>query len=240
LKPQHLIKIIKKMKEKNPKVIAVINQKGGCGKTTVSINITHSFMRNGYKALLVDSDIQGTATSWHETTEGGLITVMPFNKPSLYKSLDAIKHQYDIIVIDGPPGVNNVTSCAISIADLVLIPTVPSAYDIWAIVPLLRIIENSPTRPIAIAVLTKVIARTKIIKEAIEELTNIGLPYLCGYDRFGNARPVQTSYRVVYPTASSHADTVYTTKADGAFAAQLEIDAIRIGLETLLELKKEV
>jgi chromosome partitioning protein len=225
------------MKEKNPKIIAVINQKGGCGKTTVSINLTHSFALKGYKALLVDSDIQGTATNWHETTEGGLITVMPLNRPSLYKSLDEIKHQYDVIIIDGPPGVNDVTSRAVSIADLVLIPTVPSAYDIWAIVPLLRIIENSLNQPIPIAVLTKVIPRTKIIKEAIEELTNIGLPYLCGYDRLGSARPLQTTYRVVYPTASGHADTVYTTRADGAFAAQLEIDAIRIGLESLLKLK---
>jgi len=45
-------------------VIAVCNQKGGCGKTTASVNIAACFASAGKKTLLIDSDYQANASSY--------------------------------------------------------------------------------------------------------------------------------------------------------------------------------
>ena len=46
------------------KVVTVFNQKGGCGKTMVSMQLAASFALRGLRALLVDMDKQGTSTIW--------------------------------------------------------------------------------------------------------------------------------------------------------------------------------
>lgn len=51
------------------KVIGVLNQKGGVGKTTISVNLASELARRGNKVLLVDADPQGSALDWSEIRE---------------------------------------------------------------------------------------------------------------------------------------------------------------------------
>jgi len=113
-----------------PKVIAVLNTKGGSGKTTIATNLAHALQRDGTNVLLVDSDPQGSTRDWNEANGGSIIPVVGLDRETLAKDLQGISAGYDWIVIDGAPQVAKLSVAAVKAADLVLIPVQPSPYDI--------------------------------------------------------------------------------------------------------------
>jgi chromosome partitioning protein len=202
------------------RIIAILNQKGGCGKTTIAINLTHSLQNKGYKALLVDSDPQGSARDWNAENDGQIIPVIGLDRESLATDINAVKDSYDFIVIDGAPSIAKLAIAAVKIADFILIPVQPSPWDIWATSDLVDIIkarqEVTDDKPIAAFVISRVIKKTKLSIEVIEALEPYNLPILNSY----------TSQRVIYPTSASEGKTVFTEH--NMFSdATLEIDAIR-------------
>jgi chromosome partitioning protein len=199
-------------------IIAILNLKGGCGKTTIAINIAHSFQNLGHKVLLVDSDPQGSARDWNEINEGKLIPVIGLDRISLPADIEAVKSDYDIIIIDGAPQVNKLSAAAIKVADFVLIPVQPSPYDIWATSDLVELIKTRqeliPDKPITAFVVSRVIKNTKLSEEVVVALKAYALPILNSY----------TTQRVIYPTSASNGQTIYSTPFNDA---TLEIDAMR-------------
>jgi chromosome partitioning protein len=200
------------------KIIAVLNQKGGCGKTTIAINLTHSLQNQGYKTLLVDSDPQGSARDWNAENDGKIIPVIGLDRVSLANDIEAIKNGYDFIVIDGAPSIAKLAAAAVKIADFILIPVQPSPWDIWATADLVDIIkarqEITEGKPIAAFIVSRAIKNTKLSTEVIEALKQYELPVLNSY----------TTQRVIYPTSASEGQTVYVRTFNDA---TLEIDAIR-------------
>lgn len=199
-------------------IIAVLNQKGGCGKTTIAINLTHSLQNQGYKTLLVDSDPQGSARDWNAENDGKIIPVIGLDRVSLANDIEAIKNGYDFIVIDGAPSIAKLAAAAVKVADFILIPVQPSPWDIWATADLVDIIkarqEVTEGKPIAAFIVSRAIKNTKLSTEVIEALKQYGLPVLNSY----------TTQRVIYPTSASEGQTVYVRTFNDA---TLEIDAIR-------------
>lgn len=200
------------------KIIAVLNQKGGCGKTTIAINLTHSLQNQGYKTLLVDSDPQGSARDWNAENDGKIIPVIGLDRISLANDIEAIKNGYDFIIIDGAPSIAKLAAAAVKIADFILIPVQPSPYDIWATADLVDIIkarqEVTDGKPIAAFIVSRAIKNTKLSMEVIEALKQYELPILNSY----------TTQRVVYPTSASEGHTIYVRTFNDA---ALEIDTIR-------------
>lgn len=136
-------------------VIAVANQKGGCGKTTVSVNLAGCLAKAGYKVLLVDADPQTSAMKWR--LNGGEDSKLPFEvRPHAYPTLhrDLAKWPesttYDIILIDCPPGgagksttaMDNITRSAILTSHVVLIPIRPSPLDFQAGEELMMLLDQ--------------------------------------------------------------------------------------------------
>ena len=114
-------------------IYAFLSQKGGVGKTTLSVHLADALARRGSRVLLVDADPQQSAMKWSTFRAGeNKFSVIAMAKPTLHKELAPIYADYTDIVIDGPPRVHELAKSIILAADLVLIPVQPSPPDVWA------------------------------------------------------------------------------------------------------------
>lgn len=164
------------------KVIAIAQQKGGVGKSTLAVNLSAFLARYG-RTLLVDADSQGTALSWaEERTANGLesppFAIMGMASPILHKEMPKFVQDYDFVVIDSPPKHEKVVRSAVAAADLVLVPVPPSGPDFWAARYTVDIIEEVATsRDIsAIMVINMLDSRTRLGKEIDGEVAKLGIP----------------------------------------------------------------
>ncbi len=160
-------------------IFSVINQKGGVGKTTLSIHIADGLAKRGRKVALIDADAQNSTLLWSASRPGDtLFPVMGMPKETLYQEVQSLRDSFDDIVIDGPPRVATVLKAAIAAADLVLVPVKPSSLDVWAATDVVSLIEEVRTfRPDlrAAFVINERRPNTRLARDMEEALKGIGL-----------------------------------------------------------------
>ena len=196
------------------KVIAVLNQKGGSGKTTIATHLARALQLAGHDVLLVDSDPQGSARDRAAVRDDQPVPVIGIDRPTIDRDLKSVARK-DFIVIDGAPQAADLAVSAIKAADFILIPVQPSPYDIWAtsdLVDLLKQrIEMTDGRLQAAFVVSRAIKGTRIGAEVTETLEGYGLPILI-------ARITQ---RVSYPTTAASGITVMDAEPQGDAADEV-------------------
>jgi len=165
-----------------PKVIAILNQKGGVGKTTLAIHIATAIARRGRKVLLLDADPQNSALDWAAAREGQpLFPVVALPKSSIHKELPTLTEKFDVVVIDGPPRVHDVARSAIMASDLVLIPVQPSPYDVWASKEIMDLLNEATVYKPALKkafVINRKITNTAIGRDVTDALSEYPVPVL--------------------------------------------------------------
>ncbi|WP_438346802.1 ParA family partition ATPase [Methylorubrum populi] len=165
-------------------IIGVLNQKGGVGKTTIATNLAAVVAKAGNRVLLVDADPQGSSMAWSSAREEDpLFPVISMAKPTLHKDLPDIAADYDVVIIDGAPRVNDLGRAAILASDVVLIPVQPSPYDIWAsadTVQLIREAQQYKEELKAVFVINRKIVNTAIGRDVNSALEQFGFPVLPG------------------------------------------------------------
>jgi chromosome partitioning protein len=126
------------------RIIAVINEKGGSGKSTLSTNIATALHRRGKKVVLVDADPQGTARDWRNVSPEGvdLPAVVAMDRPQTLQTGLATLAGNDYIVIDGPAKAEAITEKIVRFAHIALIAIQPSGADVWASAPTVKIIKS--------------------------------------------------------------------------------------------------
>lgn len=125
-------------------IIGLLNQKGGVGKTTLSINLAGAFANQGKKVLVVDADPQGSSLSWSSVREDEpLFPVIGMAKPTLHKDLPNLAASYEVVIVDGAPRVNELARSAIMASDLIVIPVQPSPLDVWATDDIVSLINEA-------------------------------------------------------------------------------------------------
>ncbi|QDV61968.1 ParA family partition ATPase [Crateriforma conspicua] len=124
-------------------IYAFLSQKGGVGKTTLSIHTAAELTRRKRRVLLIDADPQGSALSWSNCREDAMFIVVGMPKATLHKEIEAISADYDDVVIDGPPRAAEIAKSIILAADLVVIPLQPSPLDVWEATKTLDLIREA-------------------------------------------------------------------------------------------------
>ncbi|VTU37724.1 Sporulation initiation inhibitor protein soj [Variovorax sp. PBS-H4] len=155
------------------KVIALLNQKGGAGKTTLATHLAGELALQGNRVTLLDADPQGSALDWAQrrlqSGQERLYGVFGLARDCLHQEAPQVALQADFVVIDGPPRVAALARSALLAADLVLIPVQPSAYDVWASHEMVQlVIEARVFRPAlrAAFVINRRVVGTVIGREA--------------------------------------------------------------------------
>jgi chromosome partitioning protein len=159
-------------------VIAFCNLKGGAGKTTLAVNVAAALHRGGQRAVLVDADLQGSATAWAaraaELGRDGPPCVS-VAAAALRRDLPRLIEPFDVALIDGPARLGPETRAAMLAADLVVVPMTPGAVDLWAAAETVRVLEDARgLRPElrAVALLNRAdrTALSRVARSAIDEL----------------------------------------------------------------------
>lgn len=199
-----------------PHVVALLNQKGGVGKTTLAVHLATALARKNLKLLLVDADPQGSALDWAAARQGKpLFPVVGLPKSSIHKELPSIAANYDFVVIDGPPRVYEVARSAIMASDLVLIPVQPSPYDVWAakeIVDLLTEAEAFKPRMRSAFVINRKIVNTAIGRDVNDALSDYPVAVL------HNA----VCQRVAFAESAAQGRTVFDLDAEMRGSQEME------------------
>ncbi len=165
-----------------PKIISVLQQKGGSGKTTISTNLTHALIMAGIKTLLGDADPQGSSRKWHEANNAQLVPCIGLDRETIAADLKAISSGYQVVVIDGAPGISKLLGAAIRVSDVILIPVQPSPYDVDATYDLVEFIktrrEITDGKPEAAFIISRAIKNTIVSNAVLDMLADYNLPIL--------------------------------------------------------------
>lgn len=155
------------------KVISFLNGKGGVGKTTTSVNVATAIARKGFNVVVVDTDPQSSIGNWYNEDKCQFDVADAGSEKEVYSVRKQLK-SYDYIIIDGAAAISAISSAAVMVSDVVLIPVTPSPLDFAACGAILAVIEaRQDLQPItARFVITKKVATAKmltVLKESIED-----------------------------------------------------------------------
>ncbi len=216
-------------------IVALLNQKGGVGKTTLALHLAGAWAQRGQRVVLIDADPQGSALDWSQTRshEGlpRLFSTIGLARDTLHREAPELARDADHVVIDGPPRVAALMRSALLATDLVLIPVQPSPFDGWASAEMLTLLREARIyRPELAArfVLNRCSARTVIARETAEALVDHDPPLLG-----------QTiGQRVVFADAAQSGRLVSEIGADNRATHEIaalasEIDRLGVGRSAL-------
>lgn len=180
------------------KTIVVAMRKGGVGKTSSTRNIAVELTRRGFKVLLIDTDNQGSLTSWWGERKEETPELLVTPAADLGIALDRAAKLYDYTVIDSAPLNNEAISDTVQHADFVLIPLNAGPDDLRAVGQTITLV-NELKKPFAF-LLNDVKSNAVLTRKVAEAVS-----------QYGPLAPMQPS-RVIHAEASLTGQTCIDIK----------------------------
>lgn len=214
--------------------IAVLQQKGGSGKTTLATNLAAAAHLDGLRTLLIDMDRQGSALDWAaarvardtERPDGQRskldgIQVEGHSRGLSLPRINEITEGFGAVIIDGPPRLDEVTRSAAAAADVAVLPVQPGPFDFWAFGATIDALDQAdriraelgrgPVR--RLFVINRAPVRSRLAAGAETQLRAEGYAVACTVHQ-----------RVAFPAAALSGESVFHTP--GALLAASEIERL--------------
>lgn len=157
------------------KTLAFLSQKGGSGKTTLAVHTAVAAQEGGERVVIVDTDIQRSATSWREARQTEFPVVAPVAAAELDAIMNAARHDaMTLCIIDTAPHAAPDAARVARATDLVVIPCRPTAFDLAAAGSAVEIVRAAKSK--AVFVLSACPFRSPEIAETRSVLAHYGLP----------------------------------------------------------------
>lgn len=157
-------------------LIALINQKGGCGKSTTAVHFTYWLAtKKKNQVLLVDADAQQSSSVWLKGMEMSIPYEVVQTPDDLLEQLPKLAEQFDYLIIDGPASLAEATRAILFRADLAIVPVQPTGVDLRSASEAVRLIKQAQSvrggPPTAAVFLSRAVKGTKLKEEAISLLS---------------------------------------------------------------------
>lgn len=181
-------------------ITALINQKGGVGKSSTAVHFAYWLQQQNNKVLLIDSDAQGSSSMWVKAL--GIEAIAETDPNELAEKIPDWIEGFDQVVIDGAGGLTETTRVILYFSNVALIPCQPTALDLvssGSAVKLIKQAQRFRSDLVGATFINRAIPRTKLMSEAKSALGGIeGMSHLktviyqrqCIADAFGQGATV--------------------------------------------------
>ena len=192
-------------------VIAIIAQKGGTGKTTLTLSLAVAAQRAGMTTAIIDLDPQATATNWADRRENAppiVVSAQPARLPHVLQT--ARDTGADMVFIDTPPRAEQTALAAAKAANLIIIPCRPAIFDLDTLSTTLELIRYTGERNVT-AILNGVPPRGTKSEQAAEVVRGYNLS-VC---------PVSLGNRTAFSDAGIYGQTAQEYDPTGKAAQEV-------------------
>lgn len=151
-------------------IVGVANSKGGTGKSTIAIHLACCALETGVNVSLVDTDAQGSVKDWANVRPDSMETpnVVCNNDPySIHVTIERLEDE--LIVVDSPAGLSEMTGEVLGLSDLVLVPIMPSVLDLWGVGEFERVLEEQAQEGLEVVLVTSKYDHASTLSEELAE-----------------------------------------------------------------------
>ena len=198
-----------------PFILSFLNQKGGVGKSTLSINVAACLSILGQKVLLIDADKQATASTWASLRPESQFEVVSMARENMARDVIKLAAGYDFTVIDGPPQAETISRSCIVASDLVVVPIEPGGASRWSSDLTIRQLtdaqELKPTLQCGFVVSRK-IGGTVLGRDTRAMAADAGIPTFA----------TEIEQRIAYAEALTMGKTIFEWAANGPAVREIQ------------------